>query len=44
MKEDWKECKLGDVVEINQNSFSEKIAEKFENLEPYWIFSADTKR
>ena len=24
MKEDWKECKLGDVVEINQNSFSEK--------------------
>ena len=24
MKEDWKECKLGDVVEINQNSFSGK--------------------
>ena len=24
MKEDWKECKLGDIVEINQNSFSEK--------------------
>ncbi len=24
MKEDWKECKLGELVEINQNSFSEK--------------------
>ena len=24
MKEEWKECKLGELVEINQNSFSEK--------------------
>ena len=27
-----------------QNSFNEKITEYFFNLEPYWIFSADTKR
>ncbi len=24
MKEDWKECKLGEIVEINKNSYSEK--------------------
>ena len=32
------------TLEEYQNSFSKKIAEYFSNLEPYWIFSADTKR
>lgn len=32
------------TLEEYQNSFSEKIAEYFSNFEPYWIFSADTKR
>ena len=31
MKEDWKECKLGDIVEININSYSEKENWKFVN-------------
>ena len=32
------------TLEEYKNSFSEKIAEYFNNLEPYWIFSSDTKR
>ena len=31
MKEDWKECKLGEIVEINKNSYSEKENWKFVN-------------
>ena len=32
------------TLEEYKNSFSEKIDKYFSNLEPYWIFSADTKR
>ena len=31
MKEEWKECKLGEIVEINKNSYSEKENWKFVN-------------
>ena len=32
------------TLEEYQDFFTAKIAEYFNNLEPYWIFSADTKR